>query len=327
MPAAVVAPMALVAGECIDPTALSPDCAVSADVTVTLRGLTLPSDPAAGGPFVLLEFTPWGRGVRAETETPRAWADGAWSGAEWTDAATIALTVLVRAPNLQAARGTRFWLPHQQQLAAAFAAAADDVALEWTVANPDRPAGGDSFVVYGRPRLLEVAGATALRGWTLTRAAFRVLDPLIYSGGADGLRQAQLGLPTQTGGLCTPVGTPLEVNAAVVAGRVALTSCGTAPTALQLRIDGPCTEPRVSLVVAGQPTQVLRYHGALAAGQWLELDTRARTALLNGTVSRRGLMSGDWFLLPPGPSELAFNAADYHPDAKLTATWRDAWIA
>jgi Siphovirus-type tail component, C-terminal domain len=323
----VVAPMALVAGECIDPTQLSPDCQVSGDVTVTLRGLVLPSDPAAGGPFVLLEFNPFGRPVRAETETPRAWADGAWSGGEWNDAATIPLTVLVRAPNLQAARGTRFWLPHHQALAAAFAASADDVALEFTIANPDRPVGGDTFLVYGRPRLLDPAASTALRGWALARCAFRVLDPLVYSGGPDGLRQAQTGLPTQTGGLCTPVGAPLEVNATVVAGRVAVTSCGTAPTALELRIDGPCTEPRVSLVVAGQPTQVLRYHGALAAGQWLELNTRARTALLNGTVSRRGLMSGDWFLLPPGPSELAFDAADYHPDAELTATWRDAWLA
>jgi hypothetical protein len=319
-------PLALVGGECVDPTVLSPDCAVLDDVTVTLRGLTLGSDPAAA-PFVLLEFNPWGRPVRADSEAARAWADGAWSGAEWNDAVTIPLTILVRAPNLDQARGTRFWLAYHQQLAAAFAASHDDLALEFTVANPDRPSGGDTFLIWGRPRMVETAAGTASRGWAIARAAFRCLDPLIYSGGPDGLREAEMGLPVSIGGLCTPVCAPFCIQAEVIAGRVSIVSCGTAPTGLVLTVWGPVVEPRITLLVPGMDPQVLRFHGTVAAGQFLEIDTRSRTATLNGVVSRRGLVSGDWFLLPPGPSELAFDATVYDPDARLVVAWRDAWIA
>lgn len=325
----LVQPMALAAGECVDPTTLEPDCVVGDDVTVTLRGLSFTSDPA-GAPFVLLEFNPWGRPVRAEAETARAWADGAWSGAEWTDPVTIPLTILVRAPNTSQARGTRFWLAYHQQLAAAFAASHDDLPLEFTVANPDRPTGADTFLMYGRPRMVEAASATSVRGWALARAAFRCLDPLIYSGGEDGLRSVTMGLPTSVGGLCLDPAaglcTPFCINATVVAGRASIISCGSSPTGATLTIWGPAVEPRVTLLAGGQ-SLVLRYHGTIAADQFLVIDTRARTALLNGVVSRRGQVSGDWFLIPPGPSELAFAATTYNPDARLEVAWRDAWLA
>jgi hypothetical protein len=307
---------------CPDPLELTADCVVDADVTVTLRGLTFhPHDP----PFVLLDFNPFGRTVRAESETARAWADGAWSGAEWAEAATIPLTVLVKPPDLAGSVGTRFFWGYYQQLAQAFAPSHIDVPLEFTIANPDRPTGVDSFVVFGRPRLVEAQTGTALRGWALVRGGFRVLDPLLYSGGPAGQRAAQVSLPQAVGGLSAPLQVPLCVDATVVAGRVTVAACGTVATGLTLTMWGPATDPRVTLSVEGQPTQTLSYHGALADGQFLVLDTRGRTALLNGTVSRRGLVSGDWLLLPPGTSELGYHAADYDPDAHLEIAWRDAW--
>jgi hypothetical protein len=63
----------------------------------------------------------------------------------------------------------------------------------------------------------------------------------------------------------------------------------------------------------------------LGAGESLTIDTRARTAYVNGGVSRRGRVVGDWFLLEPGSSEIAFAAAAYDASAQLTVTWRDAW--
>lgn len=311
-------------GPCVDPTALAAECVLADDVTVSIRGLVLhPTDP----PFTLLEFNPWGRPVRAESETPRAWGDGAWSGAEWADAVTIPITVLVRAPGAEQARGTRWWLAYHQQLAQAFAPSTDDIALEFTIANPERPSGGDTFLVYGRPRLIDPVAATAYRGWALARAAFRALDPLIYSGGPEGLYNTSTRLPLQTGGLCLPVLAPFGVPASVIAGHVTVISCGTASSAALLRIFGPVSEPRVTLLGPDGVPQVLRYHGALDASQWLELDTRARTALLNGVVSRRGQVSGDWFLIPPGESEITYEAPAYNPDTYLDVTWRSAWIA
>lgn len=64
----------------------------------------------------------------------------------------------------------------------------------------------------------------------------------------------------------------------------------------------------------------------LPAGQWLDIDTRARTVLLNGdpAASRRGQAVGDWPLLQPGTSTLRFAAAE-ESSGTVTARWRDGW--
>jgi len=120
---------------------------------------------------------------------------------------------------------------------------------------------------------------------------------------------------------------PFTVDAVVSAGRVMLSNAGTAPVGLRLRIDGPVSEPRVSLLT-DDGTAVLRLQLNLGTGQWLEIDTSARTVYLQGTASRRGLASvneGGWPLLPPGSAELAFDAATFNASARLSVAWRDAW--
>jgi hypothetical protein len=286
-------------------------CLPGNDVTATLRDLTMDAhDP----PYVLLEFNPWQRTVRAESETPHAWADGAWSGHEWLEAVTVPLNVLVKTAD--AARGTDAWWALQRALSAAFAPSHVDIPLSWTQ-------GASSYLLYGRPRLVEPLAETVFRGWGLCRAAFRALDPHIYSGGNE--HSVTLGLPQFTGGLTIPLTVPFSITGSVTVGQATLTNAGTTATGLLLRIDGPVQEPSVSLLPSGGSTQTLRYLDDLAAGEYLEIDTRARTAYTNGGVSRRGRVVGDWFLLEPGSSEIAFNAAAYNASALLTVTWRDAF--
>jgi hypothetical protein len=280
-------------------------CPAVNDVTATLRGLTLEHHSP---PFILLDFNPWVRSARADSEAANAWADGGWSGNEWADMATVPLTVLVRTED--ALPGTPGWLALHQQLAAAFAPSHVDLPLSFT-------AGSDSYVVYGRPRLVEPLAETVFRGWAICRCAFRALDPLIYSGSEQ---QVVLGLPSSVGGLTVPFTVPFVIDAVVTSGRATITNSGTARTGLVLRIDGPVVQPRVTL-----DGQVLRFNGTLTAGQWLDIDTKARTAYLQGTVSRRGAVSGEWFLLQPGSSEIAFDAAAYDAAATLTVTWRSAY--
>jgi hypothetical protein len=294
---------------------VSADCQPTLDVSVSIGGLTLHHhDP----PYTLLDFNPWVRQARADQENPRAWNDGAWSGTEWVDAVTIPLTILIRTED--GTRGTSAWLALYRDLAAAFRASSADVSLEYTIE------GGDTFLIFGRPRLTEPDAPTAFRGWSLVRAVFRQLDPLVYSGGVAGEHSVILGLPSATGGLTVPVTVAFTIDATVTAGRVNITNAGNATTGLMLRIDGPVIEPRVTVQSAAGPVQ-LRYNDTLGVGDFLELDTRAHTAILNGTASRRGLVSGDWPLLEPGEWEVAFDAATYDPDARLTVTWRDAWLA
>jgi tail protein len=295
-------------------------CAVTPDVTATLRGLVMhPTDP----PVVLLGFNPWNRQVRADAESPNAWADGGWSGAEWNDALTVPIRLLVYVGD--ARPGTRFWWAQQQRVTAAFAASSVNLPLDFEIANPDT--GGDAYVLYGRPRLVEPLAETALRGWASCSAAFVALDPTIYHGPSDatGLRSGATNLPSEVGGLTFSAQFPVIFSAVVTAGRILAENTGTAPTGLTLTLTtgGPLTQPRVTLL-AGTVSQTLQYNDVLQPGQTLVIDTKARTVYLDGT-SRRGKLVGDWFLLPPGSSEIRFNAAAYEPTALLVAEWRDAW--
>lgn len=297
---------------------MTTDCIVTPDVSATLRDLTMHHhDP----PFILFDFNPWSRSVRADSETARAWNNGSWSGAEWLDAITVPITILVRSAD--ALPGTRRWLALQQQLAAAFAPSHVDIPLEFSV--DDGLGGTDDYVIYGRPRLLEPAVQTALRGWAITRAAFRLLDPIIYSGGLTGLHSRTLALPLSSGGLTLPFTVPFIIGALVSSGRAAITNAGNVETSLLIRINGPVVEPRITLA-SPDGNQVLIYNGTVDTGDYLELDTRAHTATLNGAVSRRGLVSGDWPLLSPGTWEIAYDAAVFNADTTMVVEWRDAWI-
>jgi Phage tail protein len=284
-------------------------CPPTNDVSATLRGLTMHHhDP----PYVLLDFNPWSRQVRADAEAAHAWADGGWSGHEWADMVTVPINLLVKTDDV---RGTPAWLALQQALAAAFAPSHVDLPLTFT-------AGADSYLIYGRPRLVEPLAETAFRGWAICRAAFRALDPAIYSGTAS---EVTLMLPQEVGGLLVPFTVPFTIDATVTAGAATITNAGTQATGLLLTFTGPVSQPRVTLTPSGGATQTLRYLDDLEAGQTLTVDTKARTAYLNGTVSRRGRMAGDWPLLEPGSSELSFNAAAYNASATLTVAWRSAW--
>lgn len=271
---------------------------------VQLRGLVM----GAGSCYQFVaHFNPFVRNNRADQSGPRAWQDGSWSGAERSEQVVIPMRMVTLGV------GAAGWLALQQPLAAAFAPADDDVELRFVV-------GGSEFVMYGRPRMVQ-PDTRMIDGTAYVNAAFVALDPRVYSGTEH---VQTLMLPTASGGLTVPITTPVTVGATVTAGRVNLTNVGTASTGLVLRIDGPATNPRVSLLV-GSVTSTLRIAVTLTSGQWLDVDTAARTVYLNGTASRRGQAVGDWPILPAGTSEFAFDSAVYNAAAQVTIRWRDSW--
>jgi len=256
---------------------------------------------------MVTHFNPFVRSVRASEGDARAWNHGAWSGAEFVDAVVIPMRIVALG------QGAPQFLALHQQLTAAFAPSSQDLELRFAVA-------GSEYVMYGRPRLVEPEPRN-ITGIAYYRAAFIALDPLIYSG-AEHLQT--LVLPQVTGGLTLPVQAPFTIGATVITGRAQITNAGTAPAGLRLRFNGPVVEPRVSLLV-GSVTSTLRILLTLTAGQFLDVDTAARTVYLNGTVSRRGNTTGDWPILPNGTYELAFDATTYDAAASLEVRWRDAW--
>lgn len=255
-------------------------------------------------------FNPLQRNVRADQGGSRAWSHGSWSGAEWTDQVVIPMRLVVLAA------GAAGWMSAMQQLLAAFAPSNNDIELRFVI-------GGVEYVMFGRPRLVDPE-ARMIDGTGYVQAAFVALDPRVYSGVEHSV---VLGLPSTSGGLTVPVTAPLTIPATVTAGRATIVNAGTAPVGLKLRIDGPATEPRV-LLLTPAGTAIVRMWLTLTAGQWLDIDTAAKTVYLNGTASRRGQATGDgigWPILPNGTAELAFDSPVYDAAALLTAKWRDAW--
>jgi hypothetical protein len=252
-------------------------------------------------------FNPFTRAVRADQAGPRAWGHGGWSGAEWTEPVTLGMRLVVMGV------GAAGWLDGMRQLLAAFAPSDTDLDLTFAVA-------GTEYLMRGRPRMVDPE-SRHIDGYTYVQAGFVCLDPSIYSATAH---QVVLGLPSTTGGLTLPLTAPVSIAATVTSGRATITNAGTKDAGLTLRVDGPVVEPRISLLTdAG--TTTLRLWLTLTAGQWVDIDTAARTVYLNGTASRRGQASGGWPVLPSGTAELAFDASAYDPAAALTTTWRDTW--
>lgn len=115
-----------------------------------------------------------------------------------------------------------------------------------------------------------------------------------------------------------PLGTGTIINA------------GTADAYPLLRIYGPLTEPEVTSITQGKS---LVFAGlTLAAGEFLEIDTRAKTIYLNGdpTASRYSKLvfpDSQWFTLSPGENEVWLHPATYTAAVSLVEfTYRDAWL-
>lgn len=275
-----------------------------ADEQISVGGFVM----GAGTPYTLVDFNPWTRSARSDQTAARAWADGSWSGAQFAEAVTVPMTIHTKAASVAE------WNSLHEQLLAAFGPASTDVELRWKLP------GMAERLMFGRPQMVEPDVHLVRRGRSVATAAFVGLDPKTYSGD---LHSVALGLPSVSGGLLVPVTAPLTVDAVVTAGRVSLLNVGTAPVGLTLRIDGPVSQPRVS-VLSGSDLSTLQINITLVTGQWLDIDTGARTVYMNGTASRRGNASGVFPVLPAGQSDLAFDAAVFDV-GMLTASWRDAW--
>lgn len=264
-----------------------------------------------GTPYHIVQFNPFVRSTR-HTQTDRAWAPGSWSGREDTEAVSIPLRLYIKTVDAGA------WLAAEQALASAMRPSLSDVELRWKI-------GATEYLMRVRPRLVEPDTDDVVRGTGPVGCALMALDPTVY---AATLSQQTTGLPSSTGGLGFPIQFPVQFDAVTTSGTVLLTNAGTADTGLLLRIDGPAVQPRVSLTNLTDPADIktLRFNLTVESGQWLSIDTAARTVSLNAVASRRGQTAGQWPLLPPGSHELSWSSDAYNAGAMLTASWRSAWF-
>lgn len=145
-------------------------------------------------------------------------------------------------------------------------------------------------------------------------------DPRKYAAAVE----TSVGLPLAPAGLPFPVAFPANFGAAS-GGSVSVANGGTVRTWPVLRIAGRAVNPRVTNPVTGDE---LRLAMTVEAGQYVDIDTAARTVLLQGTASRRSVVSvsGEWLPIAPGSASLKFGADVYDASALLTVAVRSAWI-
>lgn len=277
--------------------------------TATLGGLTLGQVDTAGVAWALGRegLKGWsGPGVRTQY-TDRAADHGAFAGPGYLAARVITLSGTVTAPDLAAL--------DTAEDALNVAASLQDTLLVVSGASPRQAVVRRSGEVLWQPVTAQVAAYSVM----VTAA-----DPRRYS---TTLQSASTGLPSTSGGLALPLTMPVTVTATTVAGSFTLTNAGSIGTRPVLTITGPVVNPTIVALLPSGAVQQLLYSSTLAAGDQLVIDANARTAVLNGTASRRRYLSGPWPEIPPGSSvTFSWTAASYNAAALLTGTCRSAWM-
>lgn len=203
-------------------------------------------------------------------------------------------------------------------LSAAFQSSDDESVMAFQVPGV---AAGTKAQVSGRVRMrVTPIGVEYSRG--VASVAFQVVctDPRIYSQVEN---STQVGLAGTSGGATFNAVFDLSFGAVASGGTVNVTNAGDFDAPAVFRIDGPCTTPIVENVTQGR---LLKLNLTVASGDYITLDTKARTVTLNGSASRYPNLdtSSRWFDLTPGANAIHFRAATATA-ATCTTTWRDAW--
>lgn len=120
---------------------------------------------------------------------------------------------------------------------------------------------------------------------------------------------------------------------AAIGGQL-VTVGGTVNAAPVIRIFGPCTNPRVENVTLGRKLEFTASGGlAIAAGDYLELNVRNRTARLNGSAAvgdnrykYLNFAVSKWWTLAPGDNVIRYYPVTSSAPSVAELAWNDAWL-
>jgi len=160
-------------------------------------------------------------------------------------------------------------------------------------------------------------GAAMLR----YQAQFYAEDPRAYS---QTLTTATGSTITGGSGAVMPEPFPI-VFGAVVSGEAVVNNTGTRPTPSVLRVYGYAASASILLI---DTTGKIALTGAVAPGEYLEIDTQERTLNLNGTSPAQNLLDSantTWFELPKGTSTIRLTAGSNDATARVDCLYRPAY--
>lgn len=190
-----------------------------------------------------------------------------------------------------------------------------------TVLTYRRPGAPDRRV-YGRPRrFTPVTLENAQFGVIPVVCDFQARDHLFYQDAVSSEVLTQVS-PVSSGGLRAPLRAPLRTEPSGERHGF-VTNTGAAPTPLRIRFNGPATSPSLTLV---GPNIVLKLDTSIVTGEYIEIDTFAKTVLRDGVANAAGKLTRNsrYFHLPAGTSELRYQAVDATANSFVEVFWRDA---
>ncbi|MFE2324587.1 hypothetical protein ACFXD5_11830 [Streptomyces sp. NPDC059385] len=274
---------------------------------ITLGSLPLSVVDDAGVTWLPTKVKGWSSpAVRAELH-PRQSDHGSWASPAYLEARSIAIEGLISAPTT-AARDAAI-----EQLYAAVSLTDTVLVIEETIPK-------QATVRRSGEVLVEPVNPYSATYSALVTAP----DPRRYS---TTLQSQSTALPSTTGGLAVPVTLPILISTSTVAGSITLLNSGTIATRPTFTLEGPVTNPTVTVQYPDGTVKALLYSSTLEVGDELVIDTDLHSAVLNGTTSRRLYVSGQWPEIPPGIAvKVGWYADSYDANALLTGSVRSAWM-
>lgn len=184
-------------------------------------------------------------------------------------------------------------------------------------------AGGGKSIVYARPRAMSAPqNLQWVYGLPVVTVRLAASDPRLYAFTESTETDT---LPTTEGGMEFNETPPITFGAVSTGGLFTCTNAGTFETWPVIKLTGPVTDPVVYNTTSGEH---LAFDITVASGDYLLIDSGARTVLLNGTASRYSTLEvgSNWWPLAAGDNEIRYEAATT-TSSNITLTWRSAWLA
>jgi|SRR5215207_362474 len=145
----------------------------------------------------------------------------------------------------------------------------------------------------------------------------RCPDPRIYSMEPH---STSVSVASTTGGWTFPWTFPW-IFGSTESGTINVVNSGAMDSPLIAQFNGPVTNPRLT----NDRGEFVQFNLVIASGDYLEVNFRDKTALLNGTASRYNtrVPGSSWFPLRPGSNNIQYSAAA--GDGQALLTWFSAW--
>lgn len=132
-----------------------------------------------------------------------------------------------------------------------------------------------------------------------------------------------------TAGFTVPITTPLVFPDSVPIGSATIVNGGTVDSYPVIRVYGPCADPVVENQTVGRE---LAFDGlTVNAGEYVELDTRARTVLYlsdpgDSRYADLDFATSSWWSLAPGENAVRLAPASFSEPSQMVVTHRDAYL-